>query len=487
MKSFLWNFTVFILIISGSNICAQEWSTPIRISDFANGHRPKILVSGDTVHAAYENHSYSSPRIRYVRSTDDGESWDISQLISDTLDECISTHTQIIKHGSKLMVFWRAGFYGNPPNVNVGHNISTDNGLTWSVPSYILASNWVYSFHIHSSNAGPIINMELLTMLSGDSVCIYNVRSTDFGESWSEPVAIFRPRSISGSGDQVSDRNYVHLVWTGSIEGGFPKKPYYMKSTDAGLTWSQNVELGECDVSSQHAAISANGKGDVGVLWIGENNNVNLRISHDFGDTWDPAIEITSNNTARETCDIQLTGNAILTCWEDYRFDPDLGAIYFKKSLDGGQSWDDEYYVDRNSDHSWDPSLTGNVKRHYMIWYDDRSVGGPGIYFSRWPGEITSVEDEGEELPEKISLYAYPNPFNSSTTITYHGLASGYIGIYDIKGRLVKRLQLSDRTGSITWDAYSDNGINVSSGIYFVRPIDFNRNNQKCIKLIYIK
>ncbi|UCC79578.1 MAG: T9SS type A sorting domain-containing protein [Candidatus Zixiibacteriota bacterium] len=280
----------------------------------------------------------------------------------------------------------------------------------------------------------------------------------------------------------------MHLVWTGSVIDYLPPvKPNYTKSTDAGLTWSDNVELGVCGTGSQYAAISANDKGNVAVLWIGQSHNVNLRVSHDFGDTWEPAVEITSNNTARRTCDIRLTGNSILTCWQDYRYDPDLGAIYFKKSLDGGQSWEDEYYVDRNSDHSWNPSLTGTVDRHYMIWYDGRSVGGPGIYFSRWPDEITSVDNEDRILPEKISLYAYPNPFNSSTTITYNGLAPGYIGIYDIRGRLVKRLQLSDRTKSITWDASSDDGSWITSGVYFIRAIDSEHDYKACIKLLYIK
>lgn len=484
VKSFIGCFIAFVSLVGGPNIYAQEWSTPIRISEIAYGWRPQILAEGNTIHAVYQNSDIW--RIGYARSIDGGESWRDPQVLSDTSEDD-AHRPRILQYGTKLMVLWRASLHSNSPVRNIGYNISTDNGLTWSTPAYILDPIWNIACKFYSSNDGPIINIMITSSGSGNNMFIYNIRSTDFGETWSEPALILQPHSIGGKGDQVSSGNYVHLVWTGSIEGVFPRKPYYMRSTDTGLTWSDNIELGVCDVFSQQVAISVNGKGVVGVLWIGESNNVNLRISHDSGDTWDSAVEITSNNTARRTCDIQLTGNAILTCWEDYRFDPDLGAIYFKKSLDGGQSWDDEYYVDRNSDHSWHPSLTGTVDRHYMIWQDDRSVGDTGLYFSRWPDEITSIDNKDRVLPERISLYAYPNPFNSSTTITYHGLTSGYIGIYDIRGRLVKKLLPSEGAGSITWDASSDDGISVSSGVYFVRAVDTERKYTANIKLLYIK
>lgn len=484
MKSAIGYVIVFVLFTGVPNISAQEWSTPIRISEIVEGWRPQILAAGDTVHAVYINSVYW--HVVYTRSIDGGESWQEPQVLSDTSED-LALRPQILKYGAKLMVLWCASLRGNSPDRNIGYNISTDNGLTWTTPAYILNPNWNIAQRHYSSSHGQIINNTITSHGDGNDMYIYNVRSTDFGETWSEPALIFQPHSIGGNGDQVSSGNYVHLVWTGSIEGGSPRKPYYMKSTDSGLTWSDNIELGVCDVFSQHVAISVNSKGVVGVLWIGESNNVNLRISHDFGDTWEPAIEVSSNYTARGSCDIKLAGQAILTCWEGYRINPQSSTIYFKKSLNGGQNWDEAYYIDRDPDHSWNPSLTGTTNRHYMIWYDGRSVGGRGIYFSRWPGEITSVDNEEEVLPERISLSAYPNPFNSSTTISYTGLASGDIGIYDIRGRLVKTLLVNDPSGSITWDASADNGSKIASGIYFIRAVEIERKYAANIKLLYLK
>ena len=74
-------------------------------------------------------------------------------------------------------------------------------------------------------------------------------------------------------------------------------------------------------------------------------------------------------------------------------------------------------------------------------------------------------------------LQNYPNPFNSSTLIKFsvpnnklNNLVE--LTIYDIQGRIVKRLVNEKfQTGNyITrWEGINDNNLKVTSGVYFCR------------------
>jgi hypothetical protein len=85
----------------------------------------------------------------------------------------------------------------------------------------------------------------------------------------------------------------------------------------------------------------------------------------------------------------------------------------------------------------------------------------------------TSINDT-PQLPDEISHTAYPNPFNSSVTISFALPHDGEaaVTIYDIMGRRVRTLSggiLRAGTNSIVWDATDDSGAALSSGVYFYR------------------
>lgn len=79
------------------------------------------------------------------------------------------------------------------------------------------------------------------------------------------------------------------------------------------------------------------------------------------------------------------------------------------------------------------------------------------------------------ELPSSVQLYKnYPNPFNSSTTISYTLPKSGHVElkIYNIKGEEIFTLvEDFQNTGhqSVVWHGFDKNGFEVSTGIYYVR------------------
>ena len=70
-------------------------------------------------------------------------------------------------------------------------------------------------------------------------------------------------------------------------------------------------------------------------------------------------------------------------------------------------------------------------------------------------------------------LDSYPNPFNANILISLeiNRLMSGSLKVYDINGRVVKILKhglFAQGQYNFQWDSVSDDGISVSSGVYFI-------------------
>jgi len=99
------------------------------------------------------------------------------------------------------------------------------------------------------------------------------------------------------------------------------------------------------------------------------------------------------------------------------------------------------------------------------------------------PTSIYGTGNSAEAL--SISLDAYPNPFNSSTTISYAFLESAKIEIYNIIGQKVLILPISAGVGRATWDGTDAKGASVSSGIYFARVTGIDKG--PTLKLVYLK
>ncbi|MCF7802510.1 MAG: T9SS type A sorting domain-containing protein [Candidatus Marinimicrobia bacterium] len=91
---------------------------------------------------------------------------------------------------------------------------------------------------------------------------------------------------------------------------------------------------------------------------------------------------------------------------------------------------------------------------------------------------------EGESLPTAYQLNPnYPNPFNSSTTISYVLPQSGTVKlkVYDLSGRLVKTIFEGNQSAGFHQIAWHST---VSSGLYFYRLESGNYTEiRKCIKL----
>ncbi|MCK4312582.1 MAG: T9SS type A sorting domain-containing protein, partial [Candidatus Cloacimonetes bacterium] len=118
--------------------------------------------------------------------------------------------------------------------------------------------------------------------------------------------------------------------------------------------------------------------------------------------------------------------------------------------------------------------------------------GTPGIVFDNGSISIpTSVSEFQNNLPDFVLYQNYPNPFSSSTTISFNisrkDAKNAKIEIFNIKGQKIKQYSIfpeqsqapygagNSQSGyaglksSIIWDGTDNQGVQVSNGIYFYR------------------
>lgn len=89
----------------------------------------------------------------------------------------------------------------------------------------------------------------------------------------------------------------------------------------------------------------------------------------------------------------------------------------------------------------------------------------------------SSIQNENQLISNEIVINNYPNPFNSSTIISYKlpiNIVNPVIEIFNVKGEHIRELNvsLSQVDGSITWDGADQYLKPVSSGIYLYRIKD---------------
>jgi hypothetical protein len=120
-------------------------------------------------------------------------------------------------------------------------------------------------------------------------------------------------------------------------------------------------------------------------------------------------------------------------------------------------------------------------------WAASTGHGTPGMK------NITQI-DEKKIIEDFHVRQNYPNPFNSETTIEYNLAFDSYvkIKIYNIRGQVIKsftREKQSVGIHKIIWDAKSNEGTDMPSGIYFYRINIFSgsSNIQETNKMILIR
>jgi hypothetical protein len=150
--------------------------------------------------------------------------------------------------------------------------------------------------------------------------------------------------------------------------------------------------------------------------------------------------------------------------WGTYGYDTASRSYFATTELEEGRA----YWIASNSIANLYVGLASGGRARKADVANAASLFGP-------PPPPPSFYVSERKLPENVELYgAYPNPFNSATTIQFAlpGEMEVGISITDILGREICDLSngaLEAGFHSITWDARTAKGRDVPSGIYFYK------------------
>ncbi len=475
---------IVILIVFLVQITNAGWTPAERISDENTVYHPRIAANGQYIHVTYSK-SAGSDLAYYIRSEDNGLTWGEPYMLIDTSLYSNGLFPMVKTTGNTVYTLWRNS-HREINRRSIVLRKSLNNGLSWGpILSVTPPFQEYFSKHTFCVYEGTLY----VAYSYRDEDLIYEfVKSTNGGQTWSEPAELLRLYDADQM-DMACRGDTIILVWAGNYSVDDSWESYYMKSIDAGDTWSDAILLSEPDtINSNHPSISINEQGNIIVCWYDGkyspnpwNGDLFVRYSYDMGETWTEEEQISFDHWDRVPR-IVWQGDSIHVVWQD---DEGWGNIYYMLSPDNGLTWENQQRLDDDSYYSSYPDLALYGNSVHVVWSNYIDTGpGSGVYYSRWEPEVSAPEI----IPRNYytNLTAYPNPFNSTTKISYSKLKGGDIEIYDITGSLVKKLVLGGcQEGSITWDGTDLSGEKVCTGVYFAKA--GTNNNYKSLKVVYLK
>jgi len=494
---------ISLLIFASAKSLLAGWTEDMRLTYRGYEIHPQVIARNDSVHVSW--YQIAGPmHISYLRSTDGGSSWFLP-LDLEAPDHYGLRHDMALS-GSILFVGWQdidTSWLDHPGNIAFALSQAGDE---WGIPGYVFEPRRFQNSYAVSTTLQSDSIYAAYLGITPDSLGFHAVilkYSPDLGATWSDSLVVgwtgylngLRMRKCSGT---------IYVVWCGTN----PERRRAFEvmtaiSYDGGETWADEVQLSPDSADSQHPCIACDEEtGNVAIGWADSREShtfpgdLYIRITTDGGYSWGDVLPATRHHKVANSS-IDVRGDSIWAVWSDW--DASYGSnnteICFSKSTDFGESWSTYERLTYAEGFSYTPWIFYDSSKLHVVWEEYRRPpnSGSDIYYKHWEPEVGIEDDNGNSLPGNIYLSAFPNPFNSATTITYGNLKGGEIKIFDIKGQLIKTFFTGgENEGRIEWDATDASGKKVSSGIYFARARYGSKatetsQSSNTLNLIYLK
>jgi hypothetical protein len=259
---------------------------------------------------------------------------------------------------------------------------STDTGTTWE-PDRNLSSDPDTSWCPSLAAAGN--ELHLAYKDKQDSWGVFYKRSTAAGATWSSETAFTRFSPVRGFGGCVTDAasdSFVHVLW--SVYHGAYSQVSYLRSLDRGIHWESEVLLTHDSARSEDPSVALSGSA-VHVSWWDTRNgpgDVYYERSTDCGASWGLETRLTSDSAIVYEPTIAAADSMVHIAWVDRRSGPDHYQVYYMRSTDAGATWEAETRLCDNPGSCQYPVLAATGSNVHVAWYDDRD-GNYQIYYRR--------------------------------------------------------------------------------------------------------
>jgi photosystem II stability/assembly factor-like uncharacterized protein len=384
-----------------------------------------------------EDTGFTISSYRLFRTVNAGVNWSIANPVGCSTDALAGSSDLVDVKCYSPQSSYRLIHIVQPTLYNMTYlSQSTNGGISWDGP------------RSYSSQAMLILGICEVQGVTYISTGPYGAGShapeilRNDGSGW---VRIYTSNTIGTAALSFANQN------TGIALGYYTNPPTYLRTTDGGLTWSNNTTGSTKSIRAIQLLQSGTG-------YIAGDSSFLIRTTN-FGANW----LLISNNSNAYLFQIQFIDDVTGWVIGASRVYPNPYRLYYTNN--GGQN-----LMQVQSLGNFQPkgmsflnTLTGYV------------CGDSGVVLKTTNGGLTFVDPSASNIPDRFLLHQnYPNPFNPVTKIKFSllnpsegGAMSTRLIIYDVLGREVVTLlneQLQPGSYSVDWDA-----ANYPSGVYFYK------------------
>ena len=216
----------------------------------------------------------------------------------------------------------------------------------------------------------------------------------------------------------------VHVVWTQfpvDTTGGQPSWLYYMRSTDWGATWEQPILLSQPGQDAIVPSITADGLGNVHVVWMGlvpGGYGAIYRRSPDGGRSWEPETTLVFDPNGFPTnpqVEANRRSGIVHVIWSN-------GDVCYKRSVDSGKTWSADTLLSASPYGDQNISLSLDSKgRPHITWYEDLGMVTPGRIWYK------NSSDEGLSWNPSVMIADSDTTLPGAPNIAIDGLDRVYV------------------------------------------------------------
>jgi hypothetical protein len=355
---------------------AQTWSATSRLTwNSGQSFNPKAAIDSDNnIHMLWQDITPGNYEIFYKKSTNGGITWSTKRL---SWTSGVSKNPAIaVESGNHIHVVW---YDETPGNAEIYYKRSTNGGVTWgSIKRLTWNSGGSYSPEIAADSGQIHVAWEDNTPGNYE---IYYKRSANGGETWGSIKRLtwntggsYRPAIAIDSSDNI------HMVWKDSTPGNF--EIYYKRSTDGGVNWGDIRRL-TWTMASIRPAITIDSSDNIHTVWYESspgNDEIYYKRSTNGGVTWDSTKRLTWNAGDSYAPEIAVdSNNGIHLGW--YDFTPGNAEIFYKRSTNNGVSWESAKRLTWNTGYSGFPAIALDLSDTIHIFWNDGSPGNDEIYY----------------------------------------------------------------------------------------------------------
>ncbi|TRZ71202.1 MAG: T9SS C-terminal target domain-containing protein [Bacteroidetes bacterium] len=323
----------FIAALFAVNSVSAQWEPDVRLTNDPAGSWTSIYnawcvaASSETVHVVWYDDRDGNTEIYYKRSTDAGLTWEQDTRLTN--DDSTSIFPSIAVSGSLVLIAWDDDRDGTNE--------------------------------------------------------IYSKRSIDGGNSWEADTRLTYTAVNSQRPSIAISGLVVHVVWHDLRDGIWAI--YYKQSDNGGVSWGDDTRLTYYSSFSVSPSIAVSGS-VVHIAWRDyrdDNDEIYYKRSTDGGLNWGEETRLTNNSAAQDRPSISTSGSAVYIVWRDFR--DGNHQIYYKRSPDGGLTWEADTRLTNSYDNAQSPSIAAFGSDVHVVWYDDRDINEEIFY--------KQSEDEG--------------------------------------------------------------------------------------------